>query len=59
LTTGWSVAAVGDYNGNGHADILLQNGQTLAVWEMNGTTILPGSGIVGTLATGWAAAQLV
>jgi hypothetical protein len=36
----WSVAAVGDFNGDGDADILWrQNTGALADWSMNGSTI--------------------
>jgi len=37
LGTGWSVAGTGAFSGSGQADLLLQNGQQLAIWEMNGT----------------------
>ena len=39
--TAWRVAAVGDYNGDGDSDILVQNSSTgqVNMWLMNGTTI--------------------
>ena len=46
-----------DFNGDGTTDILLQNSQQLAEWQMNGTAIQPGSGGIGTLGTGWAVAR--
>ena len=49
-------AAAGVLNSAGASDILLQNGQQLAEWQMNGTAIQPGSGSIGTLGTGWAVA---
>ena len=57
LGVGWMVAGTGDFNADGRADILLQNGQQLALWEMNGPSILGGSGGIGTtLPTGWVVA---
>ncbi len=36
----WSVAGVGDFNGDGHADLLWrQNTGSLAIWLMNGSSI--------------------
>ena len=39
----WKVVGTGDFNGDGHSDILCQNtnGQA-AIWEMNGTNIIGG-----------------
>ena len=37
----WSVAGIGDFNGDGDADILWRNGNgSLVEWLMNGSTIL-------------------
>ena len=39
----WHAIGANDFNGDGHSDILWQNtnGQA-AIWEMNGTTQIPG-----------------
>ena len=45
----WKVVGTGDFNGDGHSDILWQNANGQAsVWEMNGTNQIPGgSQLVG------------
>ncbi|MBL8538615.1 MAG: VCBS repeat-containing protein, partial [Hyphomonadaceae bacterium] len=49
----WSVANVGDYNGDGRDDIMLRNADgTLALWTMNGFTVL-NQQIVGVVPTDW------
>ena len=40
LPTSWNTAAIGDFNGDGKADILLQNTNgTFVDWQMNGSQI--------------------
>jgi hypothetical protein len=56
VSTVWSIVGTGDFNGDGYADILWRNTTTgdVAIWEMNGTTILnPSSSGVGNVATNW------
>jgi hypothetical protein len=37
----WRICGTGDYNGDGRSDILWQNSTgDVAVWEMNGTTVI-------------------
>ena len=54
LGAGWLVAGIGDFTDDLNADILLQNGQQLALWAMKGTSVIGGSGNIGTLGAGWA-----
>ena len=46
---GWAEIGTGDFNGDGHADILWQNASNgqAAIWEMNGTNVI-GGGIVSS-----------
>ncbi|MBK3402796.1 VCBS repeat-containing protein, partial [Methylorubrum rhodesianum] len=44
-------------DGNSRSDILLQNGQQLAIWQVNGTQF-EGGGDVGVMADGWSVSGL-
>jgi hypothetical protein len=47
----WQVVAVRDFNGDGKADILWRNMSTgeNAIWLMEGTSMLTGSGPIPTV----------
>jgi FG-GAP-like repeat len=51
----WSIVGVGDFNGDGMADILWRDTSgDVAIWEMNGTSIVNASTTyVGTVPTTW------
>jgi Ca2+-binding RTX toxin-like protein len=52
-TANWQIVGSGDFNGDGHADIVWQNTDgTPAIWEMNGTTII-GAATLQKPTAGW------
>ena len=52
----WTEVGTGDFNGDGHSDILWQNanGQA-AIWEMNGTSAIGGGIVAANPGTSWRA----
>jgi hypothetical protein len=52
-SSGWKIAQIGDYNGDGMSDILWIDGSgDVAVWFMNGPTIASTAGY-GSVGTSW------
>ena len=42
----WHIKGTGDFNNDGHSDILWQNDDgSVAIWEMNGTNFIGGGGV--------------
>jgi hypothetical protein len=54
LPTNWVFSQIGDFNGDGKADIFLTDTTTgdRAIWLMNGTTVTAGVGL-GVLSNNW------
>jgi probable HAF family extracellular repeat protein len=56
VSTAWSVAGTGDFNGDGMGDILWYqaSGSNVAVWLMNGATLLQSVPLGSAPSTSWA-----
>ncbi len=56
----WSIQLTGDYNGDGKSDIIWHDTSgNVAIWEMNGTTVLNGnSSFVSNVAGQWSIQRL-
>jgi hypothetical protein len=54
---GWSVKRVGDFDGDGKNDFLVQHSDgRVAIWVMNGVTISTVANLLGP-STGWSPVQ--
>ena len=53
----WQTVGTGDFNGDGHSDILFQNASSgqCAIWEMNGTNMVGGGAVSVNAGPGWKA----
>jgi hypothetical protein len=53
VATTWSIALVGDYNGDGMSDLHWRDtsGNT-AMWFMNGATV-SSTAVIGNISTNW------
>jgi hypothetical protein len=58
VADGWALAGTGDFNGDGHSDILWRNSTSgqLVIWLLNGTSVV-GAGSPGSAANPWAIAE--
>ena len=52
----WRAIGTGDFNGDGHSDILFQStsGQSM-VWEMNGVNVIGGGAVSPNPGSSWRA----
>ena len=52
----WSAVGTGDFNHDGHSDILWQNANgQVSIWEMNGTNVAGGGPVTPNPGPSWRA----
>ena len=52
VASGWTLAATGDFTGNGMDDLLWFNNGTFTIWDSTGNGFTPNS-FVGSVTAGW------
>jgi hypothetical protein len=53
----WQAIGTGDFNHDGHSDILFQNASSgqVSIWEMNGTSVIGGGAVSPNPGPSWSA----
>ncbi|MBD0323998.1 MAG: VCBS repeat-containing protein, partial [Aldersonia sp.] len=53
VSASWEHQSLADYDGDFHADILLRNTNAVAMWQMNGRTVINSDGFATTSSGSW------
>ena len=57
VTTAWTLAGLGDFNGDGKGDLIWQNGNAFTEWESTGTGFKQNA-FIGSVTSGWSLAGI-